>query len=227
MKLSLSIFNLSIATALVFSFLSNSSFSQSTHLHPLLNAVSTGFNYGNINSELQSYKKRITGGQLGVSFQAGITPNFSVVTEPYFIMKGGVLKANNPLTTNKSPVRLYALEMPLLGRIHFGKVYFNTGPYVAYNMGGRIKTEGSETIPATSTAISFDDAVAGYKRWETGVQAGAGYLFKLKKSSLALDLRYGYGLTSISRGDDRYNRVLTISAVVFKPWKKNPLAKTV
>jgi hypothetical protein len=227
MKLSLSTSAISIATAWMFVLLSNISFSQTSHLHLLLNAANTNFNYGKSNSALQPFKKHISGAQVGVTFQGGITQNFSLVAEPYFIMKGGTLKNNNPLTTNKSTVRLYQMEMPVLARLHFGKFYINSGPYAAYLLGGRIKTEGSETIPASSRSVSFDDEAGGFKRWDMGVQAGAGYVFKLKKSSLALDLRYGYGLTNISRDEERYNRVLNFSIRIFKPWKSNPLAKRV
>ena len=225
MKLSLSTSAISITTALMFLFLPNNAFSQSSHLHLLLNAANTNFNYGKSNSELQPYKKHISGGQIGVTFQGGITQGLSAVAEPYFIMKGGTLKNNNPLTTNKSTVRLYQMEMPVLARLHFGKFYVNSGPYASYVLGGRMKTEGSETIPASSKSISFEDTAGGFKRWDMGVQAGAGYVFKLKKSSLALDLRYGYGLTNISRDEERYNRVLNFSVRIFKPWKSNPLAK--
>lgn len=225
MKLSLSTSAISIATTLIFVLLSGSSFSQSSHLHLLLNAVNTSFNYGDSNSELQSYKKRITGGQIGVTFQGGITQGLSVVAETYFIMKGGTLKNNNPLTTSKSTLRLYQMEMPVLARLHFGKFYVNSGPYIGYVLGGRIKSEGSETIPASSKPISFDNTAGGFKRWDMGVQAGAGYVFQLKKASLALDLRYGYGLANVSRDEERYNRVLNFSIFIFKPWKSNPLVK--
>ncbi len=96
--------------ALLFLLLSNISFSQTSHFHLLLNAVNTSFNYGDSNGDLQPYKKGITGGQIGFTFQGGITQRFSVAAEPYFIMKGGTLKNNNPLTTNKSKVRLYQME---------------------------------------------------------------------------------------------------------------------
>ena len=70
-----------------------------TYLDLLLNVVSTNFNYGKSNSSLADYKKSPFGAQVGVSFQAGITPKVSLVSELYFIMKGGQLDANNPLTS--------------------------------------------------------------------------------------------------------------------------------
>jgi hypothetical protein len=216
----------SMSTALLFSLLFFNSFSQTTRLNLLVNAVTTNLNYGKTNSMLEPYKKNITGLQFGASFQAGITPMFSVVTETYFMMKGAALKTDNPLTANKSTLRLYTAEIPVLARFQFGRVYINSGPYVAYALTGRIKTDGSQTIPEKSTTLSFSNSPDGFRRWEMGVQAGAGYLFHVKKTRLALDVRYDYGLTSISRGQERYNRTLNISVLVFKPWKKNPFGKS-
>lgn len=60
-----------------------------TYLDLVLNVVSTNLNYGGSNSDLSDYKKSTLGAQVGVAFQAGITPKFSLASELYFIMKGG------------------------------------------------------------------------------------------------------------------------------------------
>ncbi len=67
-----------------------------TYLDLMVNVVSTNLNYGGSNSDLADYKKSANGIHAGVSFQAGITPAFSLVSELYFLKKGGKLKANNP-----------------------------------------------------------------------------------------------------------------------------------
>src|SRR5580765_1294251 len=92
-------------------FLNVNTFSQTTaktYLDVVLNIVSTNIDYGKSNSALTDYKNQVLGVQAGASFQAGITRQFSLVTELYFIMKGGTLKTNNPLTTYKTTLRLYA-----------------------------------------------------------------------------------------------------------------------
>jgi len=225
MTLLLRLFRTSAVIGFIFSLLSVEAFSQTTHLHLLVNAVNTNFNYGKSNSSLRPYKKNTTGLQLGATFQAGISPAFSVVTEAYFMMKGGTLKAGNPLTVNKSTLRVYTAELPVLARLHIGRVYFNSGPYVSYTFEGRIKTEGSASMAEKSANLSFDNSADGFKRWEMGIQAGAGYVFDLKKASLALDVRYGYGLTNLSQDVERYNRMLNISVLVFRNWKRNPFFK--
>jgi hypothetical protein len=190
-----------------------------TYLNLVLNVVSTNLNYGKSNSSLADYKKSTFGAQVGVSFQAGVTPRFSLVSELYFIMKGGVLNASNPLTVNKSTLRFYALELPVMARFHVGKFYVNAGPSIAYNVYGTRKTEGS------SASLSFNNSSDGFKRLDAGIQLGAGYRFKLKQKSVALDVRYTNGLTNVSHGQEMYNRYLNISLHFSKPWKTNPLGR--
>jgi hypothetical protein len=216
---------ISLATALIFWLQITKSFAQETYMSPLINLVNSNFNYGDANSSVKSFKKDARGIMAGATLQAGITPAFSVVAETYFLMKGATLKTDNPLTVNKSTLRLYNAEIPVLARLHINHLYINAGPYVSYSIGGRLKTESSPTIPEKSTAVSFSNSPDGFKRWELGVQAGAGYNFRIKKRALALDLRYGYGLTNLSQDAERYSRTFTISIIAVKPWKNNPFGK--
>jgi len=192
---------------------------QKTYLDLVLNAVSTNFHYGSANRLLADYKKTTLGGQLGVSFRAGISPKFSLVSELYFLMKGGSLQANNPLTTNKSTLRLYTIELPVLARYHFGKFHVNAGPSLAYNFYGTQEIEGS------TSSLSFNNSPDGFKRWDAGVQVGAGYTFNTKRKRVALDIRYNYGLTNIAYSGEMHNRSLILALHFSKPWKTNPLAR--
>ncbi len=201
--------------------LSLPSFSQTSKFGLSINSLTTNFNYGASNAELKTHKQDFKGLQAGFTYQARVGSGFSIVPELYFALKGGVLKGGNPLTTNKSTLRLSSLEAPLLARVHFDNLYFNAGPYAAYTLGGRLKTEGSETLPESSTKISFGNAPGDFQRWDYGLQAGAGYNFNLKKSVLTLDVRYGYGLANISKDVERYNRMLNISLVASKLGKKS------
>ncbi|GAB2668034.1 hypothetical protein GCM10027036_22000 [Flavihumibacter cheonanensis] len=116
-------------------------YSQTSKFSIALNSLTTNFNYGSANSDLKSYKKDYRGFQAGISYQAGITPIFSIVPELYFAMKGGILQKNNPLTGGKSTLRINSLELPVLARVHYKKLYLNAGPYAGYNVGGRLKVE--------------------------------------------------------------------------------------
>lgn len=190
-----------------------------TYLDLMINVVSTNLNYGGANSAISDYKKSNNGIQAGASFQAGITPSFSLVSELYFMRKGGKLKAGNPLTTSESSLRLNTIELPVLARFHFGKFYVNAGPSIAYNL------SGSRKIEDVSTKLSFANSSEGFKRFDAGVQMGGGLEFPFKQRRIALDIRYNYGLTNISNNNEIYNRALMISVHFSKPWKTNPLAR--
>jgi hypothetical protein len=185
----------------------------------MITTASTNLNYGSSNSALSDYKKEAKGIHAGVSFQAGITSRFSLVSELYYIRKGGELSANNPLTAKKTILRLNAFEIPVLARFHFGKFYMNAGPSIAYNFNGKRK------IDDVSTAITFNNTAGAFNRLDAGVQIGAGYMFPIKQKRLALDIRYCYGLTNLSYDKEMFNRGLIISVHFSNPWKKNPLGK--
>ncbi len=190
-----------------------------TYFDLMINVASTNINYGGANSSLSDYKKSNNGVQAGASFQAGITPHFSLVSELYFMRKGGKLKADNPLTNSESTLHLNTLELPLLARFHFGKFYVNAGPSIAYTLSGDWK------INDKTTKLSFNNSTEGYKRFDAGIQAGGGFEFPFKQRRIALDIRYNYGLTNISYNKEMYNRAVMISVHFSKPWKTNPLAK--
>jgi hypothetical protein len=190
-----------------------------TYLDLMVNVVSTNLNYGGSNSAVADYKKSSNGIQAGASFQAGITPGFSIVSELYFMRKGGKLKTNNPLTTNESRLRLNTAELPVMARFHVGKFYMNAGPSIAYNFSGK------REIDHQSTKLSFKNSSEGFKRFDAGIQMGGGFEFPFKQRRIALDIRYNYGLTNISYDKEIYNRSLMISVHFSKPWKRNPLGR--
>ena len=193
--------------------------SAETYFDLMITTASTNLNYGSSNSALSDYKKDSKGIHAGVSFQAGITSKFSLVSELYYIRKGGELTDNNPLTTKKTILRLNAFELPVLARVHFGKFYMNAGPSIAYNFSGTRKVED------VSTDISFKNSAGAFKRLDAGIQIGGGYMFPIKQKRLAVDIRYCYGLTNISQDQEMHNRGLIISVHFSKPWKTNPLRK--
>lgn len=202
-------------------FLSANTFGQTakTYLDLMVNVVSTSINYGESNSALSDYKKTSNGIQAGASFQAGITPAFSIVSELYFMRKGGQLKVNNPIFPSGSTLRLNTIELPLLARLHIGRAYINAGPSIAYAFSGKME------IGDKNSSLRFENIIGGIKRFDAGIQAGGGYEFPWKQRRIALDLRYCYGLTNISYDKEMYNRAVMISVHVSKAWKKNPLGK--
>lgn len=202
-------------------FLSANAFGQTakTYLDLMVNVVSTSINYGESNSALADYKKTSNGIQAGASFQAGITSSFSIVSELYFMRKGGQLKVNNPIFTNESTLRLNTIEVPVMARFHFGRCYVNAGPSIAYAFSGKLE------IGDKNTSLRFENTIGGIKRFDAGIQAGGGYEFPWKHRRIAVDLRYCYGLTNISYDKEMYNRAVMVSVRFSKAWKTNPIGK--
>ena len=154
-----------------------------------------------------------------MSFQAGITKHFSLVSELYFIRKGGKLKSNNPLTGNASIFHLNALELPVLARVHLGRFYVNAGPSITYTMSGNRKKDGK------STKILFDKSSGAFRRFDAAIQVGGGFEFPVKQKRIAIDIRYVHGLTDITHEKEMYNRALMVSINFSKAWKTNPLGR--
>jgi hypothetical protein len=190
-----------------------------TYLDLMINLESTNLNYGSLNSDLAAYKEPVKGLQAGLSFQAGITPRFSLVSELYFMKKGGTLIANNPLSASETTLRLNTVELPVLARVHLGRFYLNAGPSFAYTLSGNMKIDNQ------STKLSFHNANDSFKRYDTGIQIGGGVEFPLKQKRIALDLRYNYGLTNIANNQEIYTRAFMISVHFSKLWKTNPLER--
>jgi hypothetical protein len=211
-----------LQTVLVMSMflLSTTAFSQAkTYLDLMVNVVSTNLNYGDANKSVSDYKKSTNGIQAGITFQAGITPAFSLVSELYYMRKGGKLKAGNPFTTNASSLRLNTVELPVLARLHLGHFYMNAGPSIACNISGK------NTMGDLSTKLSFKNSGDGVKRFDAGVQMGGGVEFPFKQKRIALDIRYSYGLTNIAYDNQIRNRAVMISVHFSKAWITNPLAR--
>lgn len=192
-------------------------FGQKTYFDLMINRIRPNLNYGAIETaDFKEYKKPIRGIQAGASFQAGITPMLSVVPELYFINKGGKQITNNITNQKETSIKLNTLELPILARLHFWKMYVNAGPSFAYNFSGKLTTE------IDSQRIKFDDTSDGFERLELGLQMGAGIEIPLKVRRIALDVRYNYGLSNISNNKEIYNRALMLGVRFSKAWKYNP-----
>lgn len=189
-----------------------------TYLDVMVNMASTNFNREISGSDLTNYSKSSRGIQAGVSFQGSVTKSFSVVSEIYYMRKGGTMKSGNSLTGVESKVRLNTVELPVLARVHFGKFYVNAGASAAYNISGIAKSDEG------SYKLQFGNSVNEFKRFEAGAQVGAGMIFPSKKYRVNVDVRYTQGLTDISNGHDIQNRALMVSLRISKLWRANPFA---
>lgn len=198
---------------------------QETYLDIVINYTPTSMNFGENNDAIKDYRKGYWGLQAGASLQMGVTTHFSIVPELYFVMKGTKLSNNNPFTGQETRIRFNTIDVPLLARFHYKKVYLNAGPVVSCNIGGRIKTKANDLYKSRKTKLSFGSGAQNYSRFDAGLQFGGGYEFQLKKSRLLLDLRYHYGLVDMGNGTDMYHRYFNMNLLLAKKWKTNPMQK--
>lgn len=189
-----------------------------TYIDVMVNMTSTNFNHEASGSDVTDYKKSARGIQAGISFQGGITKSLSVVTEIYYMRKGGTIKSGNTLNGIESKLRMNTIEVPLLARVHLGKFYVNAGASASYNFSGIAKTsEGSYKL-------QYGNSENELKRFEAGAQVGAGIFIPTKKYRVNFDVRYTQGLTDITNGHDIQNRALMVSLRISKLWRGNPFA---
>ncbi len=181
-----------------------------TYFTPIINVGSSTLNYGSSNSSVADYKKQLAGIQAGVSVQVGLAPHFSLLSEMYYMRKGGTLKTDNPLTTSETTYRFNTLELPVLARVHLGKIHLNAGPSIAYNLSGK------EKVQDESKSLSFNNSTEGFKRFEAGIGMGGGFMFSSKQKQFVFDIRYNHGLTNLSNSHEMYNRSIVISLIGIK-----------
>ncbi len=176
-----------------------------SYLALLFNIVTTTVDAGPGTGAWWDPKESTRGLQFGVSAQFGLTRHVSFVNELYFLVKGGPADLSSYPVTGKHNYRFRTLEMPALARIHFGRFHLNVGPSLSYTLAAKLKTEnGSMSLP-------FGTSAGQFKRFDAGLQFGAGYRFKGRHRDLVLDVRYSHGLTNIASGQEMYNRYLNIS----------------
>jgi hypothetical protein len=130
------------------------------------------------------------------------TPGFGIGAGLEFVMKGAKEQDID------GTIGLNYLEIPIHLLYHYplssGELYAGFGPYLAYGVGGTIKSQGF-------SEKSFGEDNGGYKPFDFGLGIMAGY--KLP-SGFSLDVSYEYGLANIAYASDdvtSHNRVFSIN----------------
>lgn len=179
---------------------------------PLTWSVKAGINLSNSSLDVESGldKKAKVGFQVGVAADYVIADGFCLQSGLFFTTKGSKYeeKADNEkatVTFNQLYLQLpvmAAYKIPVAPGI---RIAFNAGPYLAYGIGGKIKTK--ITGESDEKEDTFGDP--GLKRFDFGLGAGVGAEF----DRILVNLNYELGLVDISRGSSEYknrNASLTV-----------------
>ena len=171
---------------------------------------------------------------LGAGFNFAFGEIFSLQPELSFIQKGVKSTYEDSYTdgykfvlSQEINLAVNYIELPVLARATFGtgtKFFINAGPSIAFGLGGKAKTsisyktyQGSELLFSESQSENYKvkfgsssdedtDDVYIDNRVDVGLQVGLGALIADK---IAVDFRYGMGLTSLSDDSENeaFNRV--------------------
>ena len=148
--------------------------------------------------EFNDAVKSNTGLQAGLVLNLALNDMFSIQPELLYAQKGFKLEEGDTKLTFKANY----LEVPVLAKIAFGSEtmqgFVTAGPTIGYWMNG--KSEGTflgEDLG--SEDYDFDDTD---NRLDLGASVGVGIGYGVGPGILNLDVRYGFGLSSVYDGGD-------------------------
>ena len=183
--------------------------------------------------------KSVIGFTIGAGFNFPVSEIISLQPELNFIRKG--FKGENSYHENfdgyeysedsEAKVALNYLEVPVLAKFSFGgetKFFLIAGPSFGIGLGGKAKEKYSyvekingQVVESESdsetTKVKFgdaseeDEAIYFENRLDLGLQFGAGVLIK---NRIAIEARYGLGLSSLVEDTDVMNRVVQFSVAM-------------
>lgn len=172
---------------------------------PIQLGVKAGVNLSNFGGDVEGTKAKV-GFNAGVTLDYNFTPNVALLTGLEFTTKGakskeyeveemgikGSAKASTTAMFIQLPVHV-GYKLPVTETM---KVVFHAGPYAAYGIGGKDKTE--ITINGKTAEEKTDTfGKEALKKFDFGVGIGAGLEF----GQIGVGLGWDFGLADLNRGD--------------------------
>lgn len=166
--------------------------------------VKAGMNMTSLGSDFKDNfdgfdQKTKIGFNIGAFVDWGITESFYIQPGLYYSNKGVKFEAKED-SDIKMKVNLSYLELPILASYRFTltdnmKLHINTGPYLAYGLGGKIKFEPKEVADEMGGDLkAFDEEEGDLKRFDFGWSFGAGVNF----SAIYVGVKYDLGFSNIA-----------------------------
>ncbi|GHA79048.1 Outer membrane protein beta-barrel domain-containing protein [Pontibacter akesuensis] len=203
---------------------------QTISVGPRVGATFAKINYsGDDADEANDQVESVTGLQVGAVANVMLSDMLSFQPEILVVQKGAKEEYSEEdefgSFSTEGKVKTTYLEVPLLAKLSFGseslKGFVTAGPSIGYWMSGKVEGEvsytdfdGEQVTETVDEKIDFDED-EDYNRTELGASVGVGLAYKIGAGSLNLDVRYGFGLSSVYdfEEDDvkERNRVLGVS----------------
>lgn len=154
-----------------------------------------------------------------VSFHGGVTLNFPVV-EDFFSIQPELLysrkgfKSNSEEYTNlllqkrrrEGSVDYNYLELPILGHINAGPLYFELGPQLGYLLSVNNKTEIYDGNDNRISSSRDEKSKDGLSEFEVGYAAGIGFQ---AMNGISLGVRYNGAFSDFVKEDVNFEGDLT------------------
>jgi len=154
--------------------------------------VKGGFNMSNMYTENADDENIIYGFNVGVYGSFPITEHIAIQPELYFTTKGSELEYNNEFVTGAAKFRLDYIQLPIMVKFNLTDNFnIHAGPYGAYLVGAKLKSENDQDIFEFEEDLDTDD----FEKFEFGVSLGIGFDF----DPVSIGLRYDYGLTTVGK----------------------------
>lgn len=170
-------------TLLLFVFMLATVFAAQAQLHL---GVRAGVNYAGLTGDEAPQTDRL------FRFHAGITSKYYLTEDQFFAiqpevllsLKGGESEDDNVKT------KISYIDVPVLGHINAGPIYFEAGPQVSFRVGGDIEVGGT----------NVDDDLDQFKSTSFGYAAGIG--FAATSLGLNIGVRYNGDFSQLNDDDN-------------------------
>ena len=142
-------------------------------------------------------------------FHAGITSQFTLTSDNFFAIQPELLLSTKGAESkdDKTKWKITYLDVPVLGRVNAGPLYFEGGPQASFRVGGDIESNG----------VNVDDNLDQFKRTSFGYAAGIG--LASTPMGLSLGVRYNGDISKLyeneSVSDARNNVFMLTLAYMF------------
>ncbi|NNE28247.1 MAG: PorT family protein [Saprospiraceae bacterium] len=169
-----------------------------------LSHIDTPFDLSNVKA-----LKSIPGIGASVFIEKELGDNFALETGAQYVQKGFRIRQrmDTEIFGNPIPIgytvdtRLNYLQVPLLLTAKFGGPrlagFVKAGPRIAYGTHGRIIGKANLLLGLNVLNEEIPFETIGLKRWDTGLQFGAGFEVPLDAGSLLIQGAYDLGLTEL------------------------------
>lgn len=169
---------------------STSFFSTEKSDQSIVLGIRTGVNFSNMSIKYDGFSKSFSS---RTAFNVGVSADIPLVESMY--IQSGLYFSSKGCKDEDVKVTPMYLEIPLLAsyRYNFSRsaqLQFNFGPYFGCGVGGKIKDDDS--------SIDFFGNDGEFKRFDAGLQIGAGMTF----SKIYLGFAYQFGMANLYADDD-------------------------